>query len=846
MLRRPGGSLERPREEPRQSKGLGFFDQASQDLLQAWRSFRRRPGLLAAGILTIAVGVGATTAILTIVDSIALRPLAYGDADALHVLWGVSGNIDRGQPSWPDFEDWRQSVRSLDLAYAYGAVMNLRGRDGAVQVPAAAVSGGFFDVMATPPVLGRRFSEEEERTGEPVAVLSHGLWLRQFGGDTGVVGQTVVLSGRPYTVIGVMPPGFEWPEWAEMWVPVGTVLPGAPQLRERGMRVDSRAIARLHPGVRVEAAEAELRAVTDQLASRYPDTNRGLSARLVPLRREVVGDVRTSLVLLVAASVLILLLTCANMAAMLLGRSMERSREFAVRSALGAGRLRVLRQLVTENALLAVAGGVLATGLAATGIRVMQRSAAMHGVMDALPLPRLDELAIDGRVLTLALAINVIAIALFGVLPALVVARSAPGVRLRQGGRSGTIGATTVRAQSLLAMVQIAIALALLTGAGLLARTMDELRDVNPGFDADGLVALRVFPSDLSGTSASRLVLYDRLADRVAAVPGVAGVALINHMPLVGGNVTTGVAPAEGWADGHAPGGTASDTTTAALYRTVSPDFFSVARLPILRGRPMRPGEVAAAVVVVSESLARQLWPDDDAVVGRYVKFTSPGPQSERRGVVLTAQVVGVAADVRETLRQDPQPTLYLPYALDPWGNITIVARSAGSAAASVAGIRAAIAEVDPSIPTGSLEPLPARALRSFQRERVLARLMMGFSAVALILSIVGMFGALSNLVLRRMPEFGVRAALGASPADLRWLVLRRAVVILVAGATAGLLIAVVLGRLLASLLFGVAPGDPRILLSAGGILAAVAFAASLIPSSRAARTDPIELLHSE
>jgi putative ABC transport system permease protein len=814
----------------------------TQDLLQAWRSFRRRPGLVAAGLLTIAVGVGATTAILTIVDNVVLRPLAYGDANRLQVLWGIAGNADRIQPSWPDFQDWRESVRSLDPAYAYGQIYNVQGRDGAVQVPGAAVSSGFFAIMAAQPILGRSFSDEEEQAGEPVAVLSHGLWRRQFGGDPGIPGRTVVLSGRPYTVIGVMPAGFEWPSWAEMWVPVRSALSSAPQLRQRDMRVDSRAIARLKPGVSPDAATAEMRALADALAGRYPDTNRGLSARLVPLRDEVLGDVRSSLVLLVVTSGLVLLLTCANMAAMLLGRSMERSREFAVRSALGASRRRVLCQLVTENALFAVAGGVLATVLAIASVRVMQQSAVDAGVMRGLPLPRLDEMAIDARVLLLALAVNISAIALFGILPALAVARSAPGPQLRSHGRSGTIGSTAVRAQTILATVQMAIALALLAGAGLLAKTINELRDVNPGFEADGLVTLRVFPSEEYGSSESRLALYDRLDERVAAVPGVTGAALINHMPLAGGLVMAGIAPAGGWPAGHPPGGAPSDTTTPALYRTVSPDFFSVARLPIRQGRAMRSSEANARVVVISESLSRILFPDDDDVVGRYVAFTSPGPQSENRGIVFTAQVVGVAADVRETLRQDPQPTMYVPYALDPWGNITIVARSE-SAAASVPGMRAAIAQVDPAIPTGSLEPLPGQALRTFQRERVLARLMIAFSVVALVLSVVGMFSALSNLVLRRMPEFGVRAALGAGPAELRWLVLRRATLILAIGAGAGLLIALMLGRTLAGLLFGVAPGDPLILLSAAGVLALVAVVASLIPSSRAARTDPVELL---
>ena len=813
-----------------------MLDPVRHDARTAFRALRRRPGGTVAAVLTLMLGIGATTALLGMVDHVLLRPLAYGEAEDLYSVWGVTESFDRIQPSYPDFMDWREGTRSLELAYAYGEVFALRGGEGVEQVTGSAVSPGFFGVLRTPPALGRSFAGDEEREGAPVVVLSNGYWHRRFGGDPAVVGREVVIDDVPHTVLGVMPPGFEYPEWSALWVPLARVRDGVPGLRQRDARVDARAIARPVEGVPAEVAKAELRALAARLAAAYPETNEGLSIRLSRLDEEVVGDLRGSLLLVGLAGALVLLLTCANVAAILLGRGIERSRELAVRRALGADRRRLLRQLVTENVVLAAVGGVLGTVFALVAVHLMARSAVAAGAITTLPIPRLGELGVDGRLLAVALGVTILAALVFGVAPAFSASGGDPALRLREQGRSGDVGRRAVRAQAGLAMAQLAIAVALLAGAALLVRTLDALRSTAPGFRPEGLVVLRVFPSGAYPSSGARLALYDRLAERAAAVPGISGAALINHMPFAGGRVPTQVFPL---------GEAGADTAVAALYRTPSPGFFDVAGVRVTRGRGFETGEAAADVVVLSESLAEALWPGRE-VVGRHVRLLNPTPPSERRGETYTARVVGVVTDVLNAPREDPLPTIYVPHARDPWGNIFLVARAAGEPGAVMAPLRTALGEVDGSLPVADLELLSERVRQATGRERVLARLMLGFAALALVLSTVGIYGALSNLVLRRTRELGIRLALGARPGQVRRLVLRRALWIVLPGLVVGTVAALALGRLMEGLLFGITPSDPAVFLAVGTLLGLAGILAAAVPAVRAGRVDPVELLGSE
>ncbi|HUH13451.1 MAG TPA: FtsX-like permease family protein, partial [Longimicrobiales bacterium] len=648
-----------------------------------------------------------------------------------------------------------------------------------------------------------------------------------------LIGRPVVLTGVEHTGGGVMPAGFAGPEWSEIWVPLERVRGESPLFQQRDARVDARALARVRDGVAVEQAEAELGAIAASLARRHPDSNEGLTLRLSSLREDVVGAVRPSLVAMLLAAGLVLLLACANVAALLLGRAVERSRELAVRGALGASRLRLMRQLLTESLVLAGVGGLLGTALALVGVRVLATSLGTGWGAGGIPIPRLGEIGADPRALALALVVTLAAGVLFGMAPALSSTSSQPAARLREQGRGGGLGRGAARLHFGLAVGQLALAAALLAGAGLLLRSLEEIRAQDPGFQPEGLAVVRIFPPERYGSPEARASLFDRLEERARAIPGASGAALINHMPYGGGLVPTRIAAAE------------ADSMRGAVYRTVSPDFFRVAGVEIQRGRAFTPAETRADVVVLSRVLADSLFPGERAV-GRYVRLVNPTPPSERRGEVYTAVVVGVAADVRDSPRASLLPTVYVPHARDPWGNINVVVRSATTGAAVVGPLRQAVRDVDPELPVGDIHPLTELARASVARERVSTLLMLGFAALALILSIVGTYSALSNMALRRLREFGIRMALGAHPGDVRRLMLRRALAMVVPGVLLGVLGAWLLGRLLEGLLFQVAPTDAAALVGAAALLGGVGLLAGLLPALRAGRADPSRLLGEE
>ncbi len=835
------GGVERFKEQVREVRWTRSVEDMAADIRHALRVFRRRPGPAASAALTLALGIGVTTALLTLVDHVLVRPLVYGDSERVYSVWGVRGESERRsqqrlQPSYPDFLDWRDAVASIGLAFALGDAVPLRGAEGLELVPTAFVSKGFFDIMRTKPAMGRTFAPEEEETGSPVVVLSHGFWVRRMGADPRPIGQVLTLHQVPHTVVGVMPPGFSWPRWADVWVPVQRAVGAYPELEQRDARVDTRALARVPGHVTEAQAAGRLRAVSARLAELYPDSNEGLSLRLSPLREEVVGNVRSTLLAMLFAAALVLVLACANIASLMLGQASDRSREMALRNVLGASRLRLIRQILTESAVLAGVGGGVGVVFAMVGVDLLSAHAAEATRLAGAPLPRLEELGVDPRALGLASAVTLSAAVLFGVLPALSVSGLRPGARLSGSGHGGTIGAGNVRWQSVLAIAQVTVAVALLTGTGLLVRTLGELREQDFGLRPDRLLVLRIFPPDGYESSDARLALFDRLAEAAAALPGAAGAALVNHMPLAGGLVTTTIVPRDA---------AASESFTGAAYRTVSPDFFSVAGIRVLRGRVFGASESGAAAVVVNERLADMLWPGGGAV-GRHVRITNPVPPSERRGEVFSAEVLGVVGNTKDSPREAARPKVYVPHGLDPWGNITVVVRSQREPAELVAPLRRAVREVDSDIPVANVQLLAERIRTATARERLIAVLMSSFGGLALLLSVVGTYGALSNMVRRRSAEFGVRKALGATEGELRTLVLARHLRILVPGLLLGAFGAILLGRLLRETLYQVPHTDLAVLGIAVGGLSVVALAAGWIPAERAARVDPRTLLRTE
>ena len=820
----------------------------------ALRSLRRAPGFTLAAVVTLALGIGATTSIFSVVDAMLLRPLPYADADRLVAVWAhQSDPTADGPPSFADFDDWRRTTtapggRVEGMAFARSESLLLRGEESAVAVNTAFVSEGFFGVLGGRPLLGRTFAPEEERPGAPgVIVLGHRLWSTRFGADPRVVGRTLDFAGASYTVVGVMPPGYEYPgRWAEAWAPLAPLAATSPAVRERlarrELRVDARVIARLRPDARLDAVRADLATVARRLAEAHPAENRGWGAHLVPLREQMVGPVRQALLVLLGAVGLLLLVACADVANLSLVRALARSRELAVRAALGAGRGRIARQLLTESALVALAGGALGALLAVAGVAALRRAAPAMALFTVAP--SMDTVGVDARVLAFALVAALGTALLFGVTPALHATRAASRGTLRQVARGAGASAAGRRLRDAVVALQIALTLVLLVGATLLGRSFLEARSRAPGFPLDELVVLRVEPLATRYASPEQLVaLYERLRASAAAIPGVRGAAIVNHLAMTGAGIPTGV---------RVPGGPDS---LGAVFRVADGAFFATAGIPVRRGRALddadqaraaRPGTVDVPAVV-SATLARQTWPRGDALGARFTAFKQASGRPDF-GEPIVAVVVGIAEDVKFAALDEPAPVpaVYFPMTVNPWRWGMLVVRAQGDPAALVAAVRRAVRAVDPDIPV-----VDVRTGGQMLRDRLAERrfnlaILSVFAAAALTLAAVGVYGVVAHGVGQRAGELGVRAALGALPRELVVLVLRDGARVAAVGIVAGLGLALAASRLLAGMLFGVGARDAASYGGIAALLAAVALAATAIPARRAARADPADALRAE
>lgn len=813
-----------------------------QDLRYALRQLARAPGFTVVAVITLALGIGANSAVFSLVRGILLRPLPYAEPERLFSVMEEHPQEGPRLASYPTFIDWQKGNRVFEgLSFIRGSTRILRGPDGPEQVLAGYVSPRFFRVVGESPRLGRSFLPEEERAGGHVAVISDALWRRRFGGAANAVGQTMRLGDAVVEIIGVMPAGFAYPEWAALWMPIAA-LPAADHaiLTNRGLHVDSRVLGRLATGMGAKQASSDMGTIAAGIAQAYPAEAEGWTrVTLQPVAEELMGDAAPRLLVLQATVLIVLLICCVNLVNLSLARGMARTRELAVRAALGASRRRIVQQLLAESLVLAVAGGVAGVLLADWGVDLLKRSAP-----DALP--RLAEVGVDAWTMAFTAMVSLATTVAFGLLPAL--RSSSPhllGV-LAEGGRSGT-GFRRTRLRSALVVAELALAMILLVGAGLLLKSYDRLQAVALGFDASGLVTLRVVPPMPEYQNPERAVeLYRHLAEAVGAVPGVRSVALSNHLPLTGASMPTSV-ELEGRA--APPGGEQS-----ALFRTVSPGYFSTMRIPVVRGRALEAGDLSrtAGAVVVNQSFARRYWPGRDPVGRRITVFKSVSTGSDF-GERLDGTVVGVAGDVRHFSQEDELvPEVYLPYTRNPPFWIQLVARTAGDPARLIPTLRRTVLAVEPGLPVAG-EGLwqgfatmdqfldASRGPRTFT-----SALLASFAGAALLLAVIGLYGVVSYLVVQREREIGVRMALGARPRDVLALVLRGSVRWCVYGIAIGAAGALALTRFIGSLLFGVSPTDPGTFLVVGGVLAAVATVASLVPARRAALLDPMHTLRSD
>ncbi|HEY3169466.1 MAG TPA: ABC transporter permease [Thermoanaerobaculia bacterium] len=830
--RRELGNEALVKETTRAQWGSGSLERLLQDMRYGLRILRRSPGFTAVAVVTLALGIGANTAILSVVNAILLRPLGYADPDRLVVMLHKGRN-----PVAPaNFLDWRaqsRSFESMGAAEVWSA--NLTSGGTPEKLSALRMTPEILPTLGVQPLMGRFFLLSEDEAGrDHVVLLAHGLWKRRFGGDPNVIGKPITLNGEPYAVIGVMPPGFIfapfWSTGSEMWAPL--------DLRARAASRESsslRVFARLKKDVQLAAARQEMAAITATLEREFPGTNRDV--QVIPLQEKVVGGVRPALLVLLGAVGLVLLIACTNVANMLLARSSARQKEIALRAALGASRGRTIRQLLTESLVLALAGGIAGVALGAWSLRILVALAPPF-------FPRLSDIRLDPRVLVATFLLSLLTGVAFGLVPALQASSVHLQDALKDVGAAGS-GREARTMRWIFVAAEVALAIVLLVGAGLMVRSFVALRKIDPGFDPRGVVTMEV---SVAGTRQAEIgrrpVLYKEILERFAAVPGVRAAGAINHIPIAG--------DIWGWPyviEGRPiprPG-----ESPVAAYRAVMPGYFRTMRLPILRGRDVAPTDTlgASGVVLVNEFLARRVWPGQDPI-GKRIALDGPDDNPS------WLTVIGVVKNaVQSNWSTDPDDEVYLsllqrraliesPHPQEAY--VTFVARTDGDPATLVPSLRAAVWGIDRTLPISEVRTMQEIVFHANGRARFQTLLLAAFAAVAALLSAVGIYGVMSYAVSKRTREIGVRMALGADPGDVLRLVVGQGMAVAVAGAGAGLLAALLLTRLISTLLYGVKATDPMTYAGVAALLLAIALLASYLPARRAAHIDPMRALRAE
>jgi putative ABC transport system permease protein len=817
--------LELSKRPRARSRGTVFM---TRDLIYAVRGLRKKPLFTAAAVLTLALGIGANSAIFTVVNAVLLRPLPYPAPDRLMMLWTYNPRqgYDKDVSAYPNFDDWRRQSASFEAMSAYfDANFTLTQAGDPAQIEGAIVTPGFFETLGVAPALGRTFGAGEAAR---VAILSHGLWQTRFGGDPAMVGRTVMLNSVSYEVLGVMPASFAHPEAAAVWTPLAPSERLAPLMQSR-TAYWLQVVGRLKPGIDRRAAQSEMDMLASALERQYPDANAGIGVRLVPMREEIVGDVRQPLLLLFGTALLVLLIACANVANLLLARAASRQRELAIRTALGAGRRRLIAQLLTESLVLATVGGAAGLLLAAWGIQALPSLAPSD-------LPRLTGIRVDTSVILYTSLASLVTGLVFGAAPALQGAAATAGEFLKERGRAESPGARGRRLRAAFAIAEVAVALVLVIGAGLLVRSFVAMNKVDLGFDPRGILAVRVeLPRARYSQDAQITAFFNDLASRLRALPGVQSIGLGSSIVRAPQSSTLSV---------HGRPAQAPNVRNLSVpYDSVTPEFFTTLRIPLRRGRlfTSADGPATPRVVVVNESLARRFFPDDDALGGR-VTYDDPADAQAR-----WLTIVGIVADTRRGgVDREPRAELYYPLTQLPDRRMYVLVRTSGDPLALVRPAQAQVWAIDSNQPTASVRSVEA-ILADAQANRRFTTLLLGlFSIVALALAAIGIYGVIAYSTEQRVQEIGIRMALGASRTNVLTSVLKEAVMIGVGGLALGMAAALALTRFLSGLLFGVGARDPMTFVALPLGLLLVAVLAALIPATRAVRVNPLVALRGD
>ncbi len=817
-----------------------------QDVRYGARMLLKNPGITFIVVLALALGIGANTAIFSVVNAVLLSPLPYEESDRLVFLNEKSPVLDEMSISYPNFTDWRNQNKVFEKIGVYNrSSYNLTGWGEAERITTGQMSADLFSVLRVNALHGRVFNNDEDKPGgNPVVVLMYPLWQRRFGGQLSILNQPITLNGKSYTVIGIMPQGYQYPSRVEMMVPVGQ-LSGQPSWQSRGNHPGLYGVARLKPGVTFEQADAEMNLLAANLEKQYPDSNAGTRVRMRPLMEVFVGDARRALWVLFAAVAFVLLIACANIANLLLARAASRQKEMAIRAAMGAGRWRIARQMLTESVLLSLIGGTLGLLFAQWGIKLI-----LYISPDAIP--RWREITLSWKVLAFTIGVSFVTGILFGLVPALQAGEVDVHETLKETGR-GTSGKHWLR--SSLVVVEVATTLVLLIGAGLMIRSFYRLQSVHPGFSYEHLTSFSVsLPVKKYETEAQRVTFFNQLLENIRGLPGVEAAAAASGLPLGNNGSQTSYA-----VEGQAP--PPKDQTPLMELSLVTPDYFKAMNIPLKSGRFFNdrddraflagkdmtklnePQRVMAGLntMVIDEEFARRHWPNGDAV-GQRIRIGGHDPTAQ----VVT--IVGVVGRVKmEGLSTDSNRVQgYWPFAQIPDNDMTVLVKGQSDPNQMIASIRQQVKAVDPDQPIYNIRTMDEIRAESVAPERLNLTLLSIFAGIALVLAIVGIYGVMSYTVTQRTREIGIRMAIGAQPRDVFKMVIGQGMMLALIGVGIGLVGAFALTRLMTTMLFGVAPTDPATFAAIAILLTGVALVACYIPGRRATKVDPVVSLRYE
>ncbi|HEX8140368.1 MAG TPA: ABC transporter permease [Pyrinomonadaceae bacterium] len=807
-----------------------------QDMRYGLRMLWKKPGFTVVAIVALALGIGANTAIFSVVNAVLLRPLPFADPDRLVIVWMDNRQMGMKEDihSYPNYIDYRDQNKVFESMAAYRpASLNLTGTHEPERVTGAASTASFFEVMRVAPVVGRAFTAEEDETGrDNVIVLGYGLWQRRFGGDKSVVGQSVAFGLTSRTVVGVMPPDFHFPvKETEFWIP----LAAPKELKDSRSAFWLNVIGRLKPGVTLEQARAEMATISSRLEQQYPDTNTNFGTNLVALREQTVGPVRPALLVLLGAVAFVLLIACANVANLLLSRAAAREREFAIRIAMGAGRGRIIRQLLMESLLLALCGAALGITLAMWGLDALR-------LLMPSDMPRLDLIGMDWRVLAFTVGVSCLTALLFGLAPAVQASRPDLNDTLKEGGGKGASrGIRSRNVRRALVVSEVALALVLLVGAGLLLKSFSRLRGFNLGFRPEGLLTAKIqLPGSKYRDENQLRVFHRQLFERLESTPGVESAGAITDVFLSKTPNSTSFS-IEG-RPAFQPG-----QRVEIPFDSITTNYFQVMGTPIIRGRAFneQDTEKTPRVVIINETMARRFFSDTDPI-GKRIKYgdlETPEDQSPWH------TIVGVVADTRRTgFESEVRSETFLPLAQAPASRITLVLRAAGGQdpASLTSAVRGAVQAVDPDQPVFDIKTMDQWISETIAQRRLNMILLGTFALVALLLAAVGIYGVISYSVTQRTHEIGIRMALGAQRSDVLKMILGQGMGLTFAGIGIGLVGALLLTRLLSSLLFGVSAFDPLTFILVSVLLTVVSLLACYLPARRATRVDPMIALRYE